>query len=340
MKYKPELHKLSNGVPVILDPMDLETASFRIVFYTGSRDEKPSEYGITHFCEHMFCEGSKHFPNAIARREFLADNGCTSNASTSQSRLVFTGEAVAPGLDILIDCIGEQLQNAKFDKNAIERERGAILDELRRHNDKNGSLFKNFVCEKLFNHDFDHTLGTEENIKSFTRKQMLFFIRRRMSASKCVVVISGRILNKEKTLDQLEKSFGFLKPFDVKENDKEEYTPRCAHKLQKSNSNVRIDILFPTLWPYDNKHNFEQHCVQKFKILLGEKIFNKLRKEYGLVYGVDLIIHGEMDTSVHGISTQTTPENVAKCVTLIAQICADFYYNNNFSEQDVARVYY
>jgi len=337
MKYKPELHKLSNGVPIILDPMDLETASFRITFYTGSRDEKPSEYGITHFCEHMFCKGSKRFPTAVARREYLADNGCTSNAHTSQSRLYFTGEAIADSLDILIDCIGEQLQNATFDKDTIERERGVILDELRRHDDNNRTLVQSFIYEKLFNHDFDHTLGTAENIKSFSRKQMLFFIRRRMSASKCVIVISGKILNKEKTLEQLEKSFNFLKPFDVKENDKEKYTPRCVHKLQKHNSNVRIEILFPTLWPYDNKHHFEQHCVQKFRNLLVDRIFDKLRSEHGLVYSVSSVSHGEMDSSVHGVSTQTAPENVAKCVALIAQTCADFYYNNSFSEQDVVR---
>ena len=53
MKFAPQLHKLSNGLTVILDPMDLETINFKVLFCTGSRDEKPNEYGLTHFCEHI-----------------------------------------------------------------------------------------------------------------------------------------------------------------------------------------------------------------------------------------------------------------------------------------------
>ncbi|MBR4860241.1 MAG: insulinase family protein, partial [Alphaproteobacteria bacterium] len=64
MKYNPTLHKLSNGVTVILDPMDIETVHMHVTFKTGACDEKPDEYGITHFCEHMFCKGSKRFPDA------------------------------------------------------------------------------------------------------------------------------------------------------------------------------------------------------------------------------------------------------------------------------------
>ena len=338
MKYKPELHKLSNGVPVIFDPMDLEAVDFRIVFFTGSRDEKPSEYGITHFCEHMFCKGSKRFPNYKDRREYLADMGCVSNASTCDKRLSFYGECVADNLDVLIDCIGEQLQNPLFDADTIEHERGPILDELRRSEDteKNKDIY--FIYKKLFNSDYDHTLGTVENINSFTRKQLLFFIRRRMSSDNCVIVISGKIRNKEKTLAQLEKSFGFLKPFNVKENEKMEYTPHCAHKTRTKNSNVRIRIMFPVLWPEGDEYKFQRMCVNKFKQILLEKLADKLRMEHGLVYSVSGQGYGDRGCRLFGIDTQTAPDNVAKCVALIAQTCADIYYNNSFSSQDIERV--
>ena len=43
MKFEPKLYRLSNGIPVILDPTDIATASVKIVFKTGGRDEKPDE---------------------------------------------------------------------------------------------------------------------------------------------------------------------------------------------------------------------------------------------------------------------------------------------------------
>ena len=338
MKYKPELHKLSNGTAVIFDPMDLETASVRVVFFTGSRDEKPSEYGITHFCEHMFFNASKRFCSSKARREYLEDNGCSLNGFTSDARLQFVGDCVARNLNILIDCMGEQLQNPLFDKTQIEHERGIILDELRRAQDKDKNSDNEFIYNNLFNCDYDHTLGTEENIKSFTRKQMLFFIRRRMSSSNCVIIVSGKIKNKEKTLAQLEKSFGFLKPFDVPENKKMKYLPKCVHKSRSKNSEVIIRILVPTLWPNDKEYEFQRICVNKFKSILGTKIFNKLRSESGLVYGTSLTNCGNETVSLTGIRTATAPEHVAECVAQMARVCADVYYNNAFTQQDVDRL--
>ena len=89
MKFEPKLYRLSNGVTVILDPMDVETAVVRITFDTGSRDEKQNEYGITHFCEHVFCLGSTRFPTRKSRNDFLDMHSGTRDASTSATALSF-----------------------------------------------------------------------------------------------------------------------------------------------------------------------------------------------------------------------------------------------------------
>ena len=130
MKFEPTLHKLSNGVTVILDPMDLETAYAKITFMTGSADETPTEYGITHFCEHIFCKGSKRFSTSKERKDFMENHGGTVNAATSSLGLRFYGRIIAENLSVLIDVLTDMLQNALFDEKQIEIERGAILDEL------------------------------------------------------------------------------------------------------------------------------------------------------------------------------------------------------------------
>ena len=132
MQYNATLHKLSNGITVILDPMEVATDEFSICFHTGGKDEKPDEYGITHFCEHMFCKGTPRFPTARIAKDYLADNGGTTNAQTGLSRIEFVGRIVARNLNILIDFIADRLQNSLFDEKTIENERGVITEELHR----------------------------------------------------------------------------------------------------------------------------------------------------------------------------------------------------------------
>ena len=75
MNYNPSIHKLSNGVTVILDPMELETTYVKVHFSTGSRDEAPNEYGLTHFCEHMLCKGTPRFPSKKSIDDYLDYHG-------------------------------------------------------------------------------------------------------------------------------------------------------------------------------------------------------------------------------------------------------------------------
>ena len=89
MKFEPQLHRLPNGLTVILDPMDAATTKVLVAFDTGSRDETPNEYGITHFCEHMLCKGTACFPSYNALDDYIGDNSGGWNASTSDTTLKF-----------------------------------------------------------------------------------------------------------------------------------------------------------------------------------------------------------------------------------------------------------
>ena len=75
---------------VILDPMDLETVSVKIRFATGSRDETPDVYGITHFCEHMLMKGTKNLFNL----KFGLDKGYASIAEKRTEKNVPTTEYI------------------------------------------------------------------------------------------------------------------------------------------------------------------------------------------------------------------------------------------------------
>ena len=130
MKYEPILHKLSNGVTVILDPSESATVHANVVFKTGSLDEKPGEYGITHFCEHMLCKGTKRFPSRQSIDDYINDNAGWRNAYTNETCIGLEGGILPENTELLLDLFADQLQNSLFDETVLERERGVISDEL------------------------------------------------------------------------------------------------------------------------------------------------------------------------------------------------------------------
>ena len=213
MNFEPKLYRLSNGIPVILDNMDIETATVNVAFDTGARDERPNEYGITHFCEHVFCLGSKRFFTKKERRDFLENHGGIRNAATGLTNITFSGRIIAENLNVLLNVIADMLHNALFDCEQIDLERGVVIDELHRNMDKPGREFYNFIMKNTYNSFVPNgllVLGNEENIKSFTPKQLKEYVSNHLSARNCVIVISGRILDTDAVIKHLDNLFSFL----------------------------------------------------------------------------------------------------------------------------------
>lgn len=340
MQYNPTIHKLSNGVTVILDPMDLETVSIKVLFRTGSRDEKPTEYGLTHFCEHMLCGSTARFASSRERQEFLDDHGGTHGAATGNNRLYFYGRILAENINVLIDVISDQLQNALFEPDKIDIERRIVIEELRRALDSPQRQLGDFMSGKLFNYATFSTrgLGTPESIQSFTRDQMIEFLGRRLSAKNCIIGISGRILDVDAVLQHLETGFGFLPNRDVSENTAITYTPTIAHNSKRNKKNVVLNILFPNVWGATYENIFQNKCVTKFCTYMNLELFDVIRRENGLVYGFSGTGVGNEMLGLTGFNTQMSSENLERVVALIAKNAHKIYTQHTITDDDLHRM--
>ena len=339
MKYNPILHKLSNGVTVILDPMDIETVAIKVYFTTGTRDELPHEYGITHFCEHMLCKGTPKLPNKKAIDDYLDYYGASRNAVTGNSYMALFGRVVANNVNILIDFFSDQLQNALFAPDKIDIERRVICDERRRMMDNSYRQFGDFISKHLFDYaTFSFRgLGPVENIMSFTRDQMLEFLSRRLSAQNCIICLSGRLDNPGATLAHIEKSFAFFPSHQVTQNTGINYTPTVAHNLLPDKNNIQLRIAFPYIWEYDLDHRYNRISCSRFEHFMNKRISDVLRQENGLVYGFGSYKTGNEIFSVHGFSTSTSAENIKTVVSLIAKNAYDVYNNLDITADDLDR---
>ncbi len=339
MQFNPTVHKLSNGVTVILDPMDLETVAIKVRFTTGSRDETPELYGITHFCEHMLIKGTQNFPSRKELKDYIENNGGSFNASTSNNSLQVYGRIIAENTNILLSVFSDMLQNSLFDEHKIEIERSVILDESRRAHSSNSRKFSDLVHTNLMGFSAYRTLGTDENIKSFTRNQMLDWLHKRLSAKNCTIGISGRIDDKNALLQQLEKLFAFLPNQDVEIHRSLEYTPCDKFGPESSVKNVWINILFPYIRP-DTYENLRDNIAEsKFHKYLAQELGEVVRQQNGLVYGIGMTAYGNEYTGIHGIDTETSPENLERAVALIAGTAYRVYNHDKITEPVVQRFY-
>lgn len=322
MQFNPTLHKLSNGLTVILDPMELETAQVKVRFDTGSRDELPHEYGITHFCEHMLCTGTSRFPTKRDLGNHLSDNAGYFNAFTSETILEFHGRILGDNLGVLIDCLADMLKNSKFDDTAIELERTAILDERRRALDNPDRQCDDFISRTLHGNDIMsfRTIGTEENIKSFTREQMLDWVRRRLSTKNCVIAISGKITDKNAVLKQISDAFAFLPRHDVSTNKELVYMTTTAHNLRPTDASVSLTILAPKLYTYTLENYFGRQTERKLMMYLQQELQEVLRSQNGLVYAVRTDVWGGgFNQQRNMIMTKTSAKNIGRVVELVAK---------------------
>jgi predicted Zn-dependent peptidase len=330
MQYFPSLHKLSNGLAVILDPMDIATTCMSVSAKTGGRDESDSELGITHFLEHVLCQGTPEHKSFKAIKDYIESKGGYINADTGNIAVRIYGRILAENFDALVGLIGDLFKNSLFDEKAIDNERKVILDELRRFMDDKDKNFSHFCLQNLFPGSglANRILGTAENIKSFAREQMLDYMARRISAKNTTIAISGKIENPSAILARLEELFSWLPAFNVSSNSAASVNPVVAHNPKPEQKQVMMRIYFEDMFPATFENKFKKKCVARFKAALSKRLYDEVRLKNGLVYGINTGAIGNETASANSIVFSSAPENLEKIAALCAQVSSDMMTTN------------
>jgi len=336
MKFKPTLHFLSNGIPVILDHMDIATATMVLKFNTGPRNEGPDNTGITHFVEHMLLKGTPLRPTLKAVFDFVKNHGGTIGAQTEHTKVSIDGRIIAKNLPILADVIGDNIKNALFDADAIETEKSVILEEYMRYqNDDNNNGYY-FITRNIFpnSHFPNDTLGNPDTIKSFTREQLLDWKDTRLSASNAAIVISGKIIDRAKLLSDLERLFGWLPARKIPAIPTPQFKACAAHS-DSLDKNTKITICIKDKTSNDLENHFQQMCISRFKSAFSARLFDTIRSQNGLTYGINTGYTGGAGVGANTIKTSTAPKNAKKVMDLIADVAYDMTHKNLYTKEEL-----
>lgn len=198
------LETLSNGLRTIfIDQPGSGASTVQIWFNAGSALETKEEEGSAHFLEHMFFKGTKKRPGHQIANEIESFGG-EINAFTSFDYTCYYANCPSTKLTDTVDILMDMVSDPLFSKEDIETEREVVIEEYRRSIDSPNQYLFNRIQSETFSGGYNHPiLGTEENIRSFTREKITSFRSKHYHSDNIVVVVAGDLKKKNEITQML-----------------------------------------------------------------------------------------------------------------------------------------
>lgn len=176
---------------------------------TGSRYETAKINGISHFLEHMVFKGTKKFPT-YKETSYLEGLGAIQNAWTDVDATAYWCKLPADKWKEGLEVVKELALYPTIPARDLEIERGVILEEIRRHEDRPDELSGEVLQELMFapNPLGMTILGEEKVIKSLSRDDFLRYHQSQYKSDNIVVAIAGNSTQRSMLSAQIEKWFG------------------------------------------------------------------------------------------------------------------------------------
>jgi predicted Zn-dependent peptidase len=325
--------KLKNGINLITVPVKGTSATTVLcMFPVGSRYEDLKISGISHFVEHVMFKGTDKRPTSQEITRTFDGVGAQYNAFTSKEYTGYYVKIAGAKQGMAFDVLSDMIFHSTFKAEEIEKEKGAIVEELRMFKD-NPLMDIDDTFETLM---FEgNTLGwniggTEESVRGITREEMWNYYQRHYSPQTMVLVVAGALDTKH-----FKK---FLANFTDKQAPKNATKPtfyknsypaftlptgkpladRVAVKEKKVDQ-TQIVMGFPAL-PHNHP---DRYAVAILTTILGggmsSRLFSEVREKRGLAYMVKCDATSYRDTGFMGVKAGLDPARLQEAVKVIKQ---------------------
>ena len=287
---------------------------------TGSRDEAPSESGISHFIEHMVFKGTKtRSVRKIAQS--IESVGGYLNAFTGKEHTCFYARVLDDHAELAVDVLSDMLRNPTFPEKELEKEKEVVIEELKNAEDDPDDIIHDYLEKSLFG---EHPLGNavigkQEDLRSFKRADLYRYLGSHYQSSRIVVAAAGRLGHRQ-LVDLVGRYWGEdrepsagLPGERVKPKAAEGETRDLERPIQQSH------VCLGTIAV--GARSNRRYPMLLLNALLGDgmssRLFQNIREKYGFAYSVYSFVNMLSDTGTFGAYIGTDKTHVEKCVELI-----------------------
>jgi predicted Zn-dependent peptidase len=313
--------RLDNGLRVITERMShVRSASIGVWVENGSRHEAEAVNGISHFIEHAVFKGtSRRSARAIA--EESDRQGGHLNASTGHENTCFHTRVLDEHLPEALDLIADLVTAPAFLPHELERERAVVVEEIKMVEDTPDELIQDIFSEHYWpGHPLGRPIaGSVETVSTFMPEVVSAYFRAHYTGSSTLLTAAGNLDHAE-VVALAERLFRDLPVADAIGADAAPpATPALVleHKDGLEQAHVLLGSPCPSVASPD------RYAASLMSSILGDgmssRLFQRIREERGLVYGIYSSIEAFADTGIHEIAASCSPEHVEEVVELVVE---------------------
>ncbi|MEM9489822.1 MAG: pitrilysin family protein [Myxococcota bacterium] len=339
----PQVHSavLDSGLRLaVVELPHLHLATVAAFVRVGARFESPEDSGLSHFVEHMLFRGTELHPSSRDLAVAVESLGATLDAETGRDMSILSlavpPDLVGAALAVLAEVIGRPRLAE------IELERALILEELREDYDEDGNEThaEDIARGLLFG---DHPLGqriigSEANIRRFTRDDVLRHFRRHYCASNMLICVAGPVAA-EAVVGAAASALGFI-PSGVETTAP---APRFdQHRVlyqyeRRSGAQTDVHLLFRSVPDMDPDYLASVALLRAIDDGMSTPLHYELCDRRGLAYSVGAAIEPLADVALLEVSGTTGQAKVPDLLAGILELLGRFR-DQPISAGDLARI--
>ncbi|MBA3825686.1 MAG: insulinase family protein [Ktedonobacterales bacterium] len=309
-----EQSTLPNGITILTAPMPY-LHSVTVMYYVrvGSRYERATEAGISHFIEHMLFKGTRRYPTARSVSEAVENLGGDFNGGTGKETTDYSIKISSDHRERAFDVLTDLIRAPLFAPEEIEKERRVIQEELNMYKDS-PSDWVHVLLDEILYPDTGlgrEVVGTPASLRAITRGQMLDYLRAHYVPANLVVSVAGDVAHADVVRD-LTARLGDL-PVGEPPAWRPVVTPEQGPYLnitQRPTEQVSLLLAVPALRHDDPDHD----TLALLNGMLGEgmssRLFQTIREEQGLAYDIGSSTTSYYETGFMEIYIGCDPERV------------------------------
>jgi predicted Zn-dependent peptidase len=326
---------LPGGLRVITETLPVfRSAAFGIWASVGSRDEDSAHAGATHYLEHLLFKGTGQ-RTALEISAAMDAVGGEHNAFTAEEYTCYFARVLDVDLPLAIDVLSDMVTSSEIEPQAVDAERGVILEEIAMDHDDHASTAHEEFTAQLFGDTplGRPILGTPDSINAMTREQISEHYRAHYLPPDLVVAAAGN-LDHDAVVAQVQRAFGAVLATDATPAG-----PRLSGPARQTPIGTGVRLVPRPIEQANlvlgceglSRHDDRRYALRILDAALGggmsSRLFQEVREKRGLAYSIGTYVSQFADTGTWCVQLACQPakaDEVLKiCHEEIAKVVAD-----------------
>ena len=308
--------KTSGGIPVVVESIpDSRSAGFMVGVATGSRDEVPGIFGLSHLLEHTV------FRHTTTRDSFqmakeIEGAGGELNAFTGREMTAFYGITISETAPVAMDMVGDIVANPLIGDEDTELEKKIVLQELSMiENDPETRIHDLFESHLWRGHQLGQDEGGDKDIVAkLTSEDLRAYYEEKYLIPNLAVYAAGDV-DLDSTVAWAESALDG-RAGGRRNVRTEPPMPKADYEFVKSEADhLQVAMGFPS---YGASHE-DRSAVTMLSAVLGSgtssRLFQSVRERKALVYSVYTTVSQESDASSLAAYMSCTDKNVEEAMS-------------------------